>query len=757
MDMSQNGPRWLLVLCTLCFLPAVSLAQEGFGVSDAIYVDFGSGGNSTPGNWNNMTSTSGTIENAIADSGVTTDIGFSLPDRFNGVNENGTQEADASLGFPIEATRDSFYGNDALWNNILEPTAQLVISGLDPSASYELTFFCSRMGVSDVRQTEYAISGADGLQETLYLDPANNEDAQVVSKGIRPAASGEITIDIQKGPDNTNGTGFYYLGAFVLRVAQNLAATQPNPPAGATDVATDVTLGWTPGQLAATHNVYFGTDADAVAGADVDNPLGVLVSEGQSDSTYDVDMTLELGQTYYWRVDEVNGAPDFAVFPGSVWSFTAEPLAYAVANVTATASAAEEGSGPENTINGSGLNDNDEHSIDAPDMWLADGAAADVIWIQYEFDRTYKLHELWVWNYNIQFEPVVGFGLKDVTIETSTDGATWTAVADVPEFARATASPDYTPGTVVDLAGITAQYVRLTVNSGWGTLGQFGLSEVRFLYIPVQPRDPQPADGATDISPDTVLAWRAGRDAASHEVYLGTDPEALELVDTVAEATFAPGNLLFGSTYYWKVDEVNEAEAVPVWEGDLWSFATQEFVLIEGFENYNDDDNVIYEAWIDGWVNETGSTVGYLEAPFAETSIVHSGGQSMPLTYDNSAAPFYSETDRDLGGMDWDTNGADMLRLYVRGRADNDPGTLYVAVEDSAGKTAVVSYPDQAVVTTETWQEWVIRLADLSGVNLAAVRTVYVGVGDRNDPTAGGTGLVFIDDIGFGHSASATE
>ena len=153
-------------------------------------------------------------------------------------------------------------------------------------------------------------------------------------------------------------------------------------------------------------------------------------------------------------------------------------------------------------------------------------------------------------------------------------------------------------------------------------------------------------------------------------------------------------------------------------------------------------------------MNETGSTVGYLEAPFAETSIVHGGRQSMPLEYSNAAAPYYSEAERDLGGADWTAGGADTLRLYVQGRAANDPGTLYVALEDSAGHVAVVAYPDETVLTADTWQEWTIAFDDFSGVNPAAMRTIYIGVGNRDNPTAGGSGLIFIDDIGYGHSAS---
>ena len=100
---------------------------------------------------------------------------------------------------------------------------------------------------------------------------------------------------------------------------------------------------------------------------------------------------------------------------------------------------------------------------------------------------------------------------------------------------------------------------------------------------------------------------------------------------------------------------------------------------------YDDDENRIYDTWLDGWINETGSTVGYLEEPFAERTIVNSGAQSMPLQYDNATAPFYSEAERDLGGMDIDTAGADTLRLFVYA-SSAEP--LYVALEDTAGNAA---------------------------------------------------------------------
>jgi hypothetical protein len=76
-----------------------------------------------------------------------------------------------------------------------------------------------------------------------------------------------------------------------------------------------------------------------------------------------------------------------------------------------------------------------------------------------------------------------------------------------------------------------------------------------------------------------------------------------------------------------------------------------------------------------------------------------------------------------------------------------------VALEDTSGQVAVVTNPDAAVVGRSTWTEWLIAYSELGGINLNSVRTMYIGVGNRDNPTADGTGLIFIDDIGFGRPA----
>ena len=518
-------------------------------------------------------------------------------------------------------------------------------------------------------------------------------------------------------------------------------ATDPSPESGATDVPLDAMFSWTAGEFAATHDVYFGTSFDDVNDAGRSNPLDVLVSQDQAEAGYEPGL-LEFGQTYYWRVDEVNAAPDNTIFKGEIWSFTAEPIGYPIENIVATSNATSQANaGPENTVNESGLDADDQHSTMTEDMWAGTTGGAEAAWIQYEFDGIYKLYELQVWNYNVAFEALLGFGFKDVTIESSENGADWTVLADV-QFAQATGKTTYTANTIVDLEGVAAQYVRLTANSAYGTSGTVGLSEVRFLYTPVLARAPEPADGATNVAVDTALDWRAGRGATSHQVLLGTDAETLAVVETVADSTYDPGVLDLDTTYYWQINEVSEAEAAGVWEGRTWSFATQEYLAVDDFEAYNDEDNVIYDSWIDGWTNGTGSTVGYLTEPFAEQTVVHGGNQAMPLFYDNTNSMSYAEAELALSpGQNWTQAGITTLTLYFYGDLENDAADVYVKINGT--KVTGGGSTDMAL-----WKQWNIDLAS-TGASLANVTEFVVGVEGT------GSGVIYVDDIRLYRGAPA--
>jgi hypothetical protein len=463
----------------------------------------------------------------------------------------------------------------------------------------------------------------------------------------------------------------WYEGDYVpTQVKISGSAWDRNPKDGSTDVPRDTSLSWVPGPFAQTHDVYLGLVSSDIDKATATDPLGVLVSQGQVDTTFVPTSPLDYGKTYYWRVDEVNAPPSTTVFKGNVWKFTTEPYAYPITGVTATASSFEKAStGPANTINGSGLT-NDLHSTSSDAMWVSSMTGPQPTWIQYQFDKTYKLYELWVWNHNSEYEPILGYGFKDVTIEYSTDGTNWTLLKEA-QFAQAPAMAAYAHNTTVDLGGVMAQYVRLTANSNWSMMGlkQSGLAEVRFFYVPVEARAPQPAQDAQGVAVDGTLDWRPGREATSHLVVFGTDKTAVAdgtaTSETVSEHGFAPGALDFGTTYYWKVDEVG-ADTYP---GSIWSFTTQQYAVVDDFETYTDTEgNRIYEAWIDGWTNSTGSVVGYLQAPFAETVIFHGGKQAMPFEYNNVESPYYSEAQRTFDtAQDWTVSGADTLALWYRG------------------------------------------------------------------------------------------
>jgi len=510
------------------------------------------------------------------------------------------------------------------------------------------------------------------------------------------------------------------------------AARSPSPANEATDIPRDTTLAWAPGEGVTGHDVYLGTSLDDVNTASRADAMDVLLSQGQSGLTFDAPR-LEFGQTYYWRIDEV--LTDGSIFQGELWSFTVEPFTYAVANIVASTNVpSDPGLGLENTINGSGLSADGQHSIESGDMWLGKSDVNEAVWLQYELDGVYKLHEMLVWNYNVQFEPVLGMGLKDVSIEYSVDGAEWTILGDV-ELGQATGKTGYTANTAVDFGGVAVKYVKVMVNSNFGGLTQYGLSEVCFMYIPATAREPQPASEASEVSVDSVLSWRAGREAASHEVYLGTDAEALALAGSVDEASYSPGLLDLGTTYYWKVDEANEAEAISLWESGVWSFTTQAFLVVDDFESYTDDEGGrVYEVWADGWVNDTGSTVGYFEAPFAEQTIVNSGNQSMPLFYDNSD---YATSEADLElSQDWTASGVKSLSLYFQGDPENSGGQLYVKING----TKVAYDGDAADITLAAWQAWNIDLSTVG--NVSNVNSLTIGI-----EGAGAAGIVYIDDV----------
>ncbi|MEJ2705948.1 MAG: LamG domain-containing protein, partial [Sedimentisphaerales bacterium] len=98
---------------------------------------------------------------------------------------------------------------------------------------------------------------------------------------------------------------------------------------------------------------------------------------------------------------------------------------------------------------------------------------------------------------------------------------------------------------------------------------------------------PIPADGAMHMDTWVNLSWTVGAKAVSHDVYLGDNREDVEngaedmfrgnQTDDFYVAGFPgfayPDGLVPGTTYYWRIDEVNDADPNSPWKGDVWSFS----------------------------------------------------------------------------------------------------------------------------------------------------------------------------------------
>jgi len=268
--------------------------------------------------------------------------------------------------------------------------------------------------------------------------------------------------------------------------------------------------------------------------------------------------------------------------------------------------------------------------------------------------------------------------------------------------------------------------------------------------------NPQPANGATDVQMIATLNWTAAETASSHELYFGTDADAVGSATTASPEyvgpralgaeSYDPGALGWQSSYAWRVDEVYPTETV---KGLVWSFTTADYLSVDDFESYNDVDppdpnsNRIFDNWIDGFGTTTnGALVGNDLPPYAEQTIVHGGTQSMPYLYDNNLKT--SEATLTLVyPKDWTTEGVTKLSLWFRGDSDNAAERMFVVLNG----TAVVYHDDASVTQIIGWTEWVIDLQAFSGVDLTNVNTITIGFGTKNSPAAGGSGQMYFDDI----------
>jgi len=531
-------------------------------------------------------------------------------------------------------------------------------------------------------------------------------------------------------------------------------ARDPYPGNGADFIHPDIVLGWTPGLGAQSHIVYLDADFN-----DVNTATGGMP---QTDANY-TPVVLAKDTTYYWRVDEFDGA---SVHRGEIWSFKTIPLVPItdpnllcwwkfdeILGNTVTDYSGYDHFGavrgatlkPDGRVGGALYFGGDgDYVVDETAAEYLNGLNAITVcmWIKvdqigtdrgfidcvepdgkdqmvtmrhdaagasYGGENVFKLavtatlpqDELW----GGQLES----SNKRQTTQWQHVAMTWKS-GDVIRFYVDGAEDTPTGRTDPNSAsGAITGCTKLIIGKGGKdqgtTAGWKGMiDDVRIYDIVLAAQDikqvmrgesdlawdPSPATGSTpDLKTALPLRWLPGENAAQHDIYFGTDRDAVANCDTSdktgiyrgrqTDTSYTPpeGVQWAGGPYFWRVDEYNTDGTIT--RGRVWQFTVADFLLIDDFESYNDinpedeGSNRIYATWKDGWDDPAnGSTAGYADPDFdagehfVETRIVHGGRQSMPCSYDNSAG--ISEATMALTSpRDWTEQGVKALTLWFQG------------------------------------------------------------------------------------------
>ncbi|MCK4294226.1 MAG: LamG domain-containing protein, partial [Planctomycetes bacterium] len=614
--------------------------------------------------------------------------------------------------------------------------------------------------------------------------------------------------------------------AEILHLVDPAKAWNPSPADGEYDVALNPTLIWSPGTDPDTgtdytrHDLYFGTDFDDVNSATVPTITLTDVNEFTAPA-------LDYYGRYYWRVNEVNAGGEEVT--GDVWTFKAiydpanivDPNLLAWYKLDGDANDSS-GYGRDGTENGGpsyvGGFDGDAINFDGVDDYVnvetpvgISGNAPRTIagWAKANADVaslgwTNVFGFCPAWHGTGQYFDIEKRGGENQYC-IHVHGADWILLDVDLEWHHFAVTYDGTDGS----AYVDGQWV-VTVGGGGATLEtvdniRMGHRPTEGTYFPGSVDDvriydyalsaeevgkvmrgnlafawkPDPMHGATGVVRNPTLSWMPGDYALptnGHYVYFGADdPANLALVASQPQSpnNYSPGALDLGTTYYWAVDEANTAAPGGVDAGNIWTFTTIDFLVLDDMESYENDPNWIFDTWKEGLGdadctggNGTGSALSM------SASIYLGGYQSMEYVYDNDgtitnpcsgeqeARAFYSVATANIAdlasgiGSDWTVAGAEALVLQFYGMTGNSIESMWVELTDGAGGKATVNYGDYADenptdINETSWHEWNIDLQDFEdgGVNLANVSSIAIGFGSPIATMPGGSGLMYFDDI----------
>jgi len=579
-------------------------------------------------------------------------------------------------------------------------------------------------------------------------------------------------------------------------------AYDPEPADGAKFVFTDVELSWTAGFGAKLHTVYFGDNFDDVNNAVVGLP--------QSETTY-TPGTLELEKTYYWRVDEFDGA---ATHKGDVWSFKTLPdipitnpnligwwtLDEGMGNTAVDWSGhGNHGTlfGPEWAVPGllgdaalkmnggyvaiQNLSYNDPNGTEVTVCaWIRTNIASNQYIASFDRDSYWRLeiNGSGAGDGQVGWDVMTSSGQVDYGSVTRVDDWLWHHVTGVFDNGKLTIYIDAQPEPSVS-GGPTfgSGEMRSGFIGGNSEAGGYNggppvqyIDELRIYdkaltqeEIEVAMRgdlllawNPKPSQGSKIYIRDaTPLSWSAGDNASQHDVYFGTDS------GTVADADASDTTGIYRGRQGVTIYTPPEVE----WGGGPYYWRVDE---------YNSDATI---SKGNVWSFTVADFIGiddiedYNDYPPDEIFSTWIDGWEVPTngSLAGHADPPFAETGNVHGGSqsmpvyyenNFKYSEITMTLVYPRDWTEEGVGVLSLWFCGDATNAAermyvnlngiaTVYHNDPSAALIDTWTEWRIDLQEFAakGVNLANVNTISIGFGDKNNLQAGGSGMVLFDDI----------